>query len=49
MTSLISTKIVEAFNRADLLMAMNSGSEFGRYLELKKDLLKDDFREDLLP
>jgi len=48
MTSLISTKIVEAWCRADTLMAMNSG-EFGRYLELKKDLLKDDFREDLLP
>jgi len=44
---LLNTKIVEAFNRADLLMAMNSG-EFWRYLELKKDILKDDFREDLL-
>jgi len=48
LTSLISTKIVEARERADLLLAMNSG-EFWRYLELKKDLRKDDFREDLLP
>jgi len=48
MTSLISTQLLEVHNYGEILDAINSlGLE--RYLELKKDLHKDDFRESLLP